>query len=144
MTSTRRRLSLAISLAMSVYLVGTVVFIATIGPDVLRTGPSDTPLGVMALATLAVVAQLLTTYVWLRHDGLRRRYVVVVGFVEIAVGLLLFWQAPLLHGRFAPPGIQLLPHWAIGGLMGPAVTGLVMIVAAALHPGKERHLVARQ
>jgi hypothetical protein len=86
----------------------------------------------MGLAAAVLAIQIGAIGWWLAHPAWPTRYVVLAGIGEIAIGLLLFWFAPVLHGRFAPPGIQLMPHWALWGLTGPTITGIGMIAAAII------------
>jgi len=111
---------------------------ATLGPDALRMGQSDTPIHVIALGAAVMAIQIGATGWWFARPTLPRRYVVLAGVGEIAIGLVLFWLAPGLHTRFPPPGIALMPHWAFWGLIGPTITGIGMIAAAIIYPTASR------
>lgn len=127
MKARRRQLGLVIALIASAYLLGSAALML----------PGATAL-VWLLAAAAVAIQLGLTAALIAREALRRRYVVLGGLAEVAIGFFIFWQATILHGRFAPPGQELLPLWARWGAAGAALAGVAMIVAALIHARTNR------
>ncbi len=98
---------------------------------------SRPPLYVATLAVGLVTVHSFVAIAWYAGRHVRRRYTATVGFAESIVGAAIFWLAPLFHGRFAPPGESLLPDWAIWGLAGYGIAGLLTITAAMMSPGRD-------
>jgi hypothetical protein len=100
-------------------------------------GQSITPTHVLGLWVTVLAVQVVVTGWWLVHPTMPRKLLLVAAVVEIALGLVLFWLAPVVQGGQPPPGIQRMPHWAFWGLIGPTISGIGMITAALISP---RHL----
>lgn len=133
MKTTRRRVVLAISAAAVAYLVATATLM------LLPASPAIA----LLLGLVILGLQVGITAGWGVREGFPRKYVVVGGIAELLLGLVIFWQATIFHGRFAPPGEELLPMWALWGLVGPAIVGVAMIALAVIHPRKGKLSAAR-
>ena len=85
------------------------------------------------IAVVAIPIHVLATAAWLGRPSIPRRFVVAFGIAEIVVGAGYFATAPILRGRFAPPGEPLISTGQVWGLAGLAIGGALVVIAGILH-----------
>lgn len=99
----------------------------------------DSSTGDPWIAVVAIPIHVLATAAWLGRPSIQRRLVVAFGIAEIIVGAGYFATAPILRGRFAPPGQPLISTAQVWGLAGLAVAGVLIVVAGLIHSSPTVH-----